>query len=116
MSITVRSDDGVTIVSLAGTADHDMLMPLRDPLIAALGDSPVVVVDLDELTNVDPAALRSLVVAVLDQARGGQMRLVASDPATVAVITEARLHHHVAVHRTVFDARRPSTDPSAGRP
>ena len=109
MSITVRSDDGVTVVSLAGTADTDMLMPLRDPLVAALGDNPVVVVDLDELTTVDPAALRSLVMAVLDQARGGHLRLVANDPATIALIAEARLHHHVAVHRTVVDARRTSS-------
>jgi anti-anti-sigma factor len=115
MSITVRSDDGATIVSLAGTADTDMLVPLRDPLVAALGDSPVVVLDLDELTTVDPAGLRSLVIAVIEQARGGHLRLVANDPTTIAVIAEARLHHHVAVHRSVFDARRSTINGNPGR-
>ena len=103
-SIQVRSDSGAVVVALAGTADASMLDPLRDPLRAALADACAVVLDLDEVTTLDAAALRDVLLAVLDTAGDGRLCIVASCEATFASVAEARIHHLVAVHRSVADA------------
>lgn len=104
LSIQVRNDNGAMVIALAGAADASMLEPLRDPLTAALGDARVLVLDLDQITSLDAGGLREVLVAVLGTARGGQLRIAASHQATVAGLTEARIHHLVAVHRSVADA------------
>lgn len=103
-SIHVRSDNGAVVVALAGTADAPMLDSLRDPLSAALADIRALVLDLDEVTTLDAAALRDVLVRVLDTAGGGQLCLAASREATIARLAEARIHHLVAVHHSVADA------------
>jgi hypothetical protein len=55
-------------------------------------------------------------IALLDQARGGRLRLVTNDPATIAPTARARLDHHVAVHRVVCDARASTNYGNAPRP
>ena len=104
LSIQVRNEHGAVIVALAGAADASMLEPLGDPLAAALTDARVLVLDLDEITALDAAGLRDVLVAVLGTARGGQLRIAASHQATVASLAQARVHHLVAVHRSVADA------------
>ena len=104
LSIQVRNEHGAVVVALAGAADASMLEPLGDPLAAALADARLLVLDLDEITALDGAGLRALLVGVLDHARGGQLRIAASHQATVASLAEARIHHLVAVHRSVADA------------
>lgn len=113
LSINVRHDDHTVVVTLSGAADASMLIPLRDPITPALGDAPLVVLDLDALTTTDPAALRALVVAVLDDARGGRLRIAASQVAAVDALTAARVHHLVAVHPTVAAARAAHNDERA---
>jgi hypothetical protein len=102
LSIQVRGDNGAG-VALAGTADASMLDPLRDPLRAALADARALVVDLDEVTALDAARSRDLLVAVL-AARGGQLCVAAGHDATIARLAEARIYHVVGVHRRVADA------------
>ena len=104
LSIQVRSDNGAVVVALAGTVDAPMLDPLRDPLSAALADARALVLDLDEVTTLDAAGLRDVLAGVLDTARGGHLRIAASHEATIARLAEARVHHLVAVHRSVADA------------
>lgn len=104
LSIQVRSDNGAVVVALAGAADASMLEPLRDPITAALADTPLLVLDLDELSTVDPVYLRELIVEVVATARGGQLRIATTHAATVAALAEARIHHVVPVHRSVADA------------
>lgn len=104
LSIQVRSDNGAVVVALAGAADASMLEPLRDPISAALADTEVLVLDLDQLSNVDPAYLRELIIEVLGTARGGELRIATTHAATLAALAEARIHHLVAVHRSVSDA------------
>lgn len=104
LSIQVRSDNGAVVVTLAGAAGAGMLEPLRDPLTAALGDAKVLVLDLDELTDIDPLGLRAVLVEVLDAARGGQLRIAASHAHTIAALVEGRVHHLVPVHRSLRDA------------
>jgi len=103
-SIQVRSDSGAVVVALAGTADASMLDPLRNPLRAALADACALVLDLDEVTTLDAEALRDVLIAVLDSADGGRLCIAASREATFASLAEARIHHLVAVHRSVDDA------------
>jgi len=105
LSINVRNEGNAVVISLAGAADANMLAPLRDPLTAALGDTGLVVLDLDELTIGEPDALRKLIVDVLDNGRGGRLRIAAGDDATLGALAEARVHHLVAVHRTIEEAR-----------
>lgn len=64
----------------------------------------MLVLDLDELSSVDPAYLRELIVEVLRTARGGQLRIATTHAATLAALAEAHIHHLVAVHRSVSDA------------
>jgi anti-anti-sigma regulatory factor len=104
LSIHVRSDNGAMVVALAGAADAAMLEPLRDPITAALSDAKVLVLDLDELSSLDPAWLRGLIIDVLGSARGGQLRVATSRAATFATLAEARIHHLVTVHHSVADA------------
>ena len=104
LSIQVRNEHGAVVVALAGAADASMLEPLGDPLAAALGDARLLVLDLDEITALDSAGLRAVLVGVLGTARGGQLRIAASHQTTVAALAEARIHHLVAVHRSVADA------------
>lgn len=52
----------------------------------------------------DAATLRGVLVELLDHARGGELRIAASDPEIRALLAGARIHHLVAVHRTVAEA------------
>jgi anti-anti-sigma factor len=113
LSIQVRNDTGAVVVAFAGAADASMLEPLRDPLTAALADARVLVLDLDEITTLDAAGLREVIVGVLNTARGGNLRIAASHQATVAGLAEARIHHLVAVHRSVADALSDVPDEAA---
>ena len=113
LSIHVHSDNGAMVVELSGTANAPMLEPLAEPLTAALADAKVLVLDLDDLENVDAGSLRELITDVLATARGGQLRIAAGHAATVASLAEARVHHLVAVHRSVSDALAP--DPETRR-
>lgn len=115
LSIHVRSEDGAVVVALVGTADASMLEPLVDPLTAALSDSGVLVLDLDELRIVDPPGLRALIVGVIDTARGGQLRIATRDAATLESLADARIDHLVAVHRSVADALLGLTGGVTGR-
>ena len=103
-SIQVRGDSGAVVVALAGTADASILDRLRDPLRAALADALALVLDLDEVTTLDAEALRDVLIAVLDCADGGRLRIAASREATFASLAAARIHHLVAIHRSVDDA------------
>jgi anti-anti-sigma factor len=104
LSIHVRSDNGAMVVALAGAADASMLEQLRDPITAALSDARVLVLDLDELSSLDPAWLRGLIIDVLASARGGHLRVATSRAATSATLAEPRIHHLVTVHPSVADA------------
>lgn len=113
LSIQVRNENGAMVVALAGAADASMLEPLLDPLTAALADARVLVLDLDEITALDAAGLRAVLIGVLGSARGGHLRIAASHQATVASLAEARIHHLVAVHRSVADALGGDPDEAA---
>lgn len=104
MSVRTTSNNGVVIVSLAGAADAAMLVPLRDALADALAEARVLVLDLDELDGVDAEALRGVLVDLLDDVRGGQLRIAASDPDIRSQLAGARIHHLVAVHHSVAEA------------
>ena len=104
LSVHVSSDDGVVVVALAGTADAAMVAPLQAPLSEALADTRLLVLDLDGLTGVDADSLRAVIVALLEEARGGQLRIVAPDPDLRGRLAAARIHHLVAVHPSVGDA------------
>lgn len=104
LSIQVHSDSGSVVVALAGAADNGVLEPLRDPLIAALDDTDLLVLDLDELTTVDGPGLRALLVEVIAAARGGRLRIAAGRPAILASLAGAGIQHLVGVHRTVAAA------------
>jgi anti-anti-sigma factor len=104
LSIHGRTDNGATIVTLAGAADAAMLEPLRDPLSAALRNATVLVLDLDALTVVDGEGLRALIVEVLSAAEGGHLRITASHAGTVSALIEARIRDVVPVHHSLSDA------------
>ena len=110
LSIRATSIDGVMVVALAGTADATMLSPLQAPLSEALADTPLVILDLDQPDGgIDVDALRALLVGLLDEARGGELRIAARDPELRRELAMARIHHLVAVHETVADATHPQT-------
>lgn len=113
LSIEVRSDNFAVVVALAGAADAARLEQLRDPLTAALLDAGLVVLDLDELTTVDPGGLRAMIVDVPATARGGKLHIAARHAPTVATLARARIHHLVAVHRSVTDALPDDLGPGA---
>lgn len=104
LSIHASTTDGVMIVALAGSADAALLNPLRAPLTEALADTPLVVLALDELDVIDGDALRTLLVGLMNEARGGQLRIAVSDAHLRGALAAARVHHLVAVHETVADA------------
>jgi hypothetical protein len=104
MSIRATSNDGVMVVELGGSAEASMLDPLQAPLAEALADTPVVVLALDEPDGIDVDALRALIVSLLDEARGGELRIATRDPELRRALATARIHHLVAVHETLADA------------
>jgi len=104
LSIQVQSTNGTVVVALAGTADAPMLKPLLEPLSAALLGAQTLVLDLDQLTLSDAAPLRELVVALLDNAHGGQLTIAAGHDHAVGALTASRVHHLVPIHRSVADA------------
>ena len=112
MSLTVRAssdNDGVMIVALAGSADTAPLSPLHPPLAAALADTPLVILALEESAGIDVDELRTLIIGLLDEARGGELRIATRDPDLRRALAAARIHHLVAVHETVADAADPRT-------
>ena len=114
LSVNVHSQNGATVIRLAGAADATMLEPLRGPITASLADARVLVLDLDELHPVDSSALRDLVTGVLAEAARGQPRIAASHDVAIASLIDARIHHLVEVHRSVPQALLHASD-AAGR-
>lgn len=100
LSVHTTSNDGVVVVALAGAVDATLLTPLRD----ALAEARLLVIDLDEVTDLDAAALRAVIVALLDGARGGRLCIAATDTDLRARLAGASVHHVVAVHHTVAEA------------
>jgi anti-anti-sigma factor len=111
LSIHVHSTNGAVVVALAGTADASMLQPVAGPLTAALDDTKVLVLDLDDLDTVDVAGMHDLITGVLAPARGGQLRIAASRAATMASLAQTEVHHLVPVHRSVGDALAADYEP-----
>lgn len=102
LHVTVTVDRGATVLHLQGTADPAGVAAARQVLAAAAADAAVVVIDLDDTTAAAPEALRDIVDAVAaDPAR---VHVVARRNSMVGVLTQARVHHHVAVHRSLADA------------
>ena len=104
LSVHVTSSDGVVVVALAGTADDAMITSLQPALVEALADARILILDLDEVADIDAAVLCTVVRALLEDARGGQLRVAARQPAVRAALAEAGMHQLVAVHPTVADA------------
>jgi anti-anti-sigma factor len=105
LSIEVRSGNGAVVVALAGTAEASTLELLRDPLSVALADARVLVLDLDEVTTLDAAALRNVLIGVLlDTACGSHLRIAVSNKATVASLAAARIHELVSVQPSLAEA------------
>ena len=103
LSIRVRADNGALVVRLAGAADAAMLAPLREAVVAALDDSDVVVLDLDELTTVDPAGLRDLLCHALGANSRGRLRIVASRCSTRSLLEQSGIHRLVEVRGSLPD-------------
>lgn len=74
MELTVRSVGSVTCVTLSGTGDDTVLVPLADRLVAA-GPLPLVV-DVSDLFLLDVNALRGFLAHLLDGDDGGRVTLV----------------------------------------
>jgi hypothetical protein len=104
LSVHVRSDHGAVVVALVGVADATMIEPLRDPIAAALADSELLVLDLGELSGVDPPRLGALIVDIVTAVPVGQLRVATSHAATIAELAHACIDHRVAVHLSVADA------------
>ena len=101
--ISVRVHRGATVLVLSGAIDS--LDPVRDATVPFLRTPGLVVVDLDRLTTVDTRRLRELIVRLLDM--GGdpeRLRLVVRRNSMLELVTRARVHHLVSLHRTVEDA------------
>lgn len=103
LSIQVRTDDGAVVVTLAGSADATLIAPLRDPLVAALADTGLLVIDLDDATGLDPVALRDVFVDVFEAVPGGELR-IAGSVETVASLTEVGVDDFAGLHLTVTEA------------
>ena len=79
---TIRIGGDTMLVALEGQVDLHTAPELRDQLVAAIEDGAVnVVVDLSEATFIDSMTLGVLLGAVKRlRPRGGQLRIVCSDP------------------------------------
>ena len=102
LEVSVSVDRGATVLRLRGTADPAGVAAARDVLAAAAADATLVVVDLDGTTGAAPDALRDLVRVVA--ADPGRVHVVARRNSVVGAVAQARLHHLVAVHRSIADA------------
>jgi membrane-bound ClpP family serine protease len=102
LPVSVTVDRGATVLHLRGTADPAGVAAARDVLTAAAADAAMVVVDLDETTGGAPDALRDLVQVVA--ADPERVHVVARRNSVVGLLTQARIHHLVAVHRSIADA------------
>ena len=101
--IAVHIQKGATVLVVSGPVDSlDSVGDTAAPLLRTPG---LVVVDLDRLTAVDARRLREMVVRLLDM--GGdpeRLRLVVRRNSLLELVTRARVHHLVSLHRTVHDA------------
>ena len=101
--IAVHIQKGATVLVVSGPVDSlDSVGDAAAPLLRTPG---LVVVDLDRLTAVDARRLREMVVRLLDM--GGdpeRLRLVVRRNSLLELVTRARVHHLVSLHRTVHDA------------
>jgi|SRR5581483_2293654 len=106
LDLTVREQDGWSILSVAGEIDIATAPSLREKLHALLADGHTnIVVDLDEVTFLDSTAL-GVLVGVLKRARteGGEVRLVCNQPRVRKVFEITRLDTAFDVSSTVDEA------------
>lgn len=102
LHVTMSIDRGATVLRLSGTADPAGVAARRAALAAAALGAPFVVIDLDGVTSAAPEGLYELVGALgSDLAR---VHLVARRNSVLATLALARVHHRVAVHRSIHDA------------
>ena len=102
LEVVVSVDRGATVLRLRGTAEPAGVAAASEALAAAAADAAMVVVDLDGTTGAAPEALRDLVRAVAGDP--DRVHVVARRNSVIGVVAQARLHHVVAVHRSVADA------------
>ena len=104
LRLTTAVHRGATLLTLAGTADFGAVAAQRTALAAAAAGAALVVVDLDQVTFADADGLRDLVALLAGRDREERVHLVTRRNSVTTVLTRARIHHVVGVHRTVDEA------------
>ena len=109
-SLTVGVDtvEGVAVVTLSGSADAAEAQTLQEALVAlAVGETPVIVVDLGGVDFIGSSGLSALVVTHREaRGHGGQVRLVNPKPVVREVLETTRLTEVFPIYSSVEEAIR----------
>jgi anti-anti-sigma factor len=114
LSSDIRPADGCTVLELAGEFDAENAPRVRRTLTEMIGATAgPIVVDLGEVTLVDPGALGVLVAAdhrLRDRAE--RLRIARPRPGVLEAVHAAGVHRVLRIYKTVEDAC--ADDPPAG--
>ncbi|WP_199440901.1 STAS domain-containing protein [Umezawaea beigongshangensis] len=101
--LTLRAEREV--VRVAGEVDATSADRLAEALTRAIAKFDVVVADLGAVTFLGSAGLAVLVKVHNEaRARGGALRVVATTPAVLVVLSATLLHNVLSVHGSVPEA------------
>lgn len=107
LSANVRTIDGVTVLSLGGTLDAQLVEDLEGSLAEVWEGSVLVVLDLDGLHAISSAGAGALVVAQREaERRGGALVVARPTPPVLHVLTTLGLHTMFAIEETLEGAIR----------
>jgi len=102
LHVAVSIHQEATVLRLTGAADPAGVAASSDMLAAAGAGTRLVVIDLDGTAAAAPDGLHDLVSAFgADLTR---LHLVARRNSLIDLLTQARVHHRVAVHRSLDEA------------
>lgn len=113
LSVSTRSVDGCTVVSVAGDVDISTSPALRTALgEATAGGGHPIVVDLTEVPFLDSTALGVLVGAyTATRNAAGRFAIVTDHEAVLKVLRITALHDVLGAHPTVAEAITAVTEP-----
>ena len=105
LTVTVRSERGVSIAAVTGDIDISTVTQLRGRLLELAGSGRTLIVDLNRVTFIDSAGLGTLVGAAhRAAAHGGSLYAVCSRPATRKLLWLTGVNRRIPLTATVDGA------------
>ncbi len=104
MNHSISREGGVIVVALEGDVDLESSPQAREVLLASVGESPKVLVDLSGVHYIDSSGVATLVEALQTaRKKQGELALAAVSESARRVFELARLDKVFTIHASVAD-------------